>query len=171
MNELYVDTPQQLATLCQELRKSHFVAVDTEFLREKTYYAQLCLIQVATPTITACIDPLALETLDPLLEVLYDERMLKVLHSARQDLEILFESGMPAASVLGKSRSGGDNSTVGCSNADGRCATHHHVAVAAVAAERGLAGLDAAWILVALRAARVSIQNRHVDGVIEDVAF
>lgn len=91
MNELYVDTPPQLATLCQELRRSHFVAVDTEFLREKTYYAQLCLIQVATPTIIACIDPLALETLDPLLEVLYDKHMLKVLHSARQDLEILFD--------------------------------------------------------------------------------
>src|SRR5690349_22822338 len=59
-------------------------------MRERTYYPELCLVQVATDEVAACIDPLALPSLEPLLALLLDERMVKVLHAARQDLEIFF---------------------------------------------------------------------------------
>jgi len=53
-----------LADLCRALEGSAWIALDTEFLRERTYYARLCLVQVGAPGIVACIDPLALEQLD-----------------------------------------------------------------------------------------------------------
>jgi ribonuclease D len=86
----YIDTPAALAELCAQLRGEPWLALDTEFLREKTYYPKLCLLQVATPTLVACIDPLALEDISPLLDVLYREDTTKVLHAARQDMEIFF---------------------------------------------------------------------------------
>jgi len=67
------------------------IAVDTEFIREKTYYANLCLIQVASETVTACVDPLALENLDELLAILYSPDKLKLFHAAWQDLEIFYD--------------------------------------------------------------------------------
>ena len=67
------------------------LALDTEFLREKTYYAQLCLLQVAAEGVIACVDPLAIENLDPLLDIIYDPSVTKVMHSARQDMEIFFD--------------------------------------------------------------------------------
>lgn len=91
MQELFVDTDAGLAELCESLRGQPVLALDTEFLREKTYYAKLCLIQVAADGLVACIDPLALDDLDPLLDILYDTSVVKVLHSARQDLEIFFD--------------------------------------------------------------------------------
>jgi ribonuclease D len=92
MNDLqaeYIDTPEALAGLCARLADSPFLALDTEFMRESTYRPQLCLLQVATDRVLACVDPLALPDLTPLLDRLYDPRVTKVLHSARQDLEIL----------------------------------------------------------------------------------
>ena len=92
MQELFVDTPEGLSVLCEQLRGQAVLAVDTEFLREKTYYAQLCLLQIAGEDIIACVDPLALKDhLGPLLDVLYDASITKVMHSARQDLEIFFD--------------------------------------------------------------------------------
>lgn len=91
MQELFVDTESGLAELCDLLRGQPVLALDTEFLREKTYYSQLCLLQVAAEGVVACVDPLALDTLDPLLDILYDPSVIKVLHSARQDLEIFFD--------------------------------------------------------------------------------
>jgi ribonuclease D len=73
------------AHLCTQPR----VALDTEFLRERTYRAQLCLVQLATPAAAACIDPLALRELGPLAEVLAAPKVLKVMHASRQDLEVL----------------------------------------------------------------------------------
>src|SRR5205085_6800723 len=61
-----------------------------EFMREKTYYPQLCLIQVSDGTTTACIDPLALPDLGPLLALLDDPGVLKVFHAASQDLELFY---------------------------------------------------------------------------------
>lgn len=79
----------ELAALCEELAEKDFVAVDTEFMRETTYWPKLCLIQAAAPGVEAVIDPMAgsLE-LTPFLALLNDERVLKVFHAARQDLEI-----------------------------------------------------------------------------------
>lgn len=91
MKERFVDTPEALAELCDILRGSEAVALDTEFLREKTYYTQLCLIQVANDEVIACVDPLALADLGPLLAILYDPAVTLVMHSARQDLEIFFD--------------------------------------------------------------------------------
>jgi ribonuclease D len=81
----------QLAAFCARISQADFITVDTEFMRERTYWPQLCLVQVAGPEEVAAIDPLA-EGIDlsPLLNVLYDERILKVFHAARQDIEIFF---------------------------------------------------------------------------------
>jgi ribonuclease D len=91
MRELYVDSPEQLQRLCEELKKENLLALDTEFLREKTYYAQLCLVQIATADLIACIDPIQIADITPFLDVLYDPAILKVMHSARQDLEIFHD--------------------------------------------------------------------------------
>lgn len=88
---LYIDTPAGLESLCAQLRRHLWFTLDTEFLREKTYRPRLCLLQVANPEVVACIDPLALPTLEPLLELLFDPAITKVLHAAHQDLEIFFE--------------------------------------------------------------------------------
>ncbi|KAF0191513.1 MAG: ribonuclease D [Gammaproteobacteria bacterium] len=86
----YIATPEQLAAACRRISTCAWLAIDTEFIREKTYFPQLCLIQVGTPEAVFCIDPLALASLGPLLEVFYDTRITKVFHAARQDLEIFY---------------------------------------------------------------------------------
>ncbi len=91
MRTLFVNDEPTLKELCQLLAASDVVAMDTEFMRERTYYAQLCLIQLATDQFIACVDPLAIEDLTPLLDLLYDPGRLKILHAARQDLEIFFD--------------------------------------------------------------------------------
>jgi len=91
MTALYIDTPEQLVSLCEQLRQHDWLTLDTEFLREKTYRPRLCLLQVANPDVIACVDPLAVEDLTPLLDVFYDPTITKVLHAASQDLEIFFD--------------------------------------------------------------------------------
>lgn len=86
----YVQDAQQLQTLCLALQGSAWLAVDTEFQREKTYFPKLCLLQLANEQLIACVDPLAIADLSPLFALLQDERIVKVLHSARQDYEIFF---------------------------------------------------------------------------------
>ncbi|MDH5183565.1 MAG: ribonuclease D [Gammaproteobacteria bacterium] len=89
MSYQYIETQDALTELCAQLQDSPWLTLDTEFIREKTYYPQLCLIQIANTEHVACIDPLALDDLTPLLDLLYNPAITKVLHSARQDLEIL----------------------------------------------------------------------------------
>jgi ribonuclease D len=80
-----------LAAFCDRLAGSKFITVDTEFMREKTYYPILCLIQIAGPEEAAAIDPLAPEIdLSPVFRLLADPGVLKVFHAARQDLEIFY---------------------------------------------------------------------------------
>ena len=80
-----------LAEFCARLAQADFLTVDTEFMRERTFWPQLCLIQVAGPDAATTIDPLVPGIdLKPLLDLLYDPRILKVFHAARQDLEIFF---------------------------------------------------------------------------------
>jgi ribonuclease D len=88
MTSELIDTDAALADLCRALDGSAWIALDTEFLRERTYYARLCLIQIGAPGLVACIDPLALEQLEPLHALLENPRLRKVLHAARQDLEV-----------------------------------------------------------------------------------
>jgi ribonuclease D len=85
-----------LARFCAEQARAAFVAVDTEFMRERTYWPILCLVQVAGPGNAAAIDVLAPGIdLTPLLTLMADQSVLKVFHAARQDIEIFFNlSGM-----------------------------------------------------------------------------
>ncbi len=78
-----------LSDFCARLARTSFVTVDTEFMRERTYWPQLCLIQLAGPEEAACVDALA-EGIDlaPVFELMADRQVLKIFHAARQDLEI-----------------------------------------------------------------------------------
>jgi ribonuclease D len=78
-----------LAAACDRLRNAPFVAVDTEFLRETTFWARLCLIQIASPDDAYIIDPLAANLdLGAFFDLMADESLMKVFHAARQDVEI-----------------------------------------------------------------------------------
>ena len=87
----WIDDDAAIASLCAALDGAPLVAIDTEFVREKTYYPQLCLIQVATREHAACIDCLAPLDLAPLFERLFRSECAWVLHSARQDLEVIWQ--------------------------------------------------------------------------------
>lgn len=86
-----ITTTDDLAAFCKPLAATEFIAVDTEFMRERTYWPKLCLAQVAGPDDAAAIDTLA-EGIDlaPLDELMANPKVLKVFHAARQDLEIFF---------------------------------------------------------------------------------
>src|SRR5262249_59836160 len=80
-----------LAQFCQAQAGADFVAVDTEFMRDKTFWPILCLVQIAGPEEAAIIDALAPGIdLVPLLGLLADGALLKVFHAARQDIEIFY---------------------------------------------------------------------------------
>ena len=89
----------ELAEICSEVANCDFVTVDTEFLRESTFWPELCLIQIASPIKvngedSFVIDPLAKGIdLTPFFELMGDERIVKVFHAARQDIEIVFKLG------------------------------------------------------------------------------
>lgn len=84
-----ITTTGELITLCERLKSAEFVTVDTEFLRDNTYYSKLCLIQIADDEGAAAIDPLA-EGIDlaPFFDLMDNKNVIKVLHACRQDLEI-----------------------------------------------------------------------------------
>ena len=89
-----ITTNDALAAFCAAVAQAPFIAVDTEFMRETTYWPKLCLIQAATPEHEAVIDPLA-DGLDlaPFLDLLRDPKITKVFHAARQDVEIFNRLG------------------------------------------------------------------------------
>ncbi len=87
----YIATSAALDALCARLEHSDFFALDTEFIRERTYLPRLCLLQVAAPALLAIVDPIALPDLEPLWRLLQQHSIIKVLHSGRQDLEVLYE--------------------------------------------------------------------------------
>lgn len=91
MSARLIESQTDLLETCAQFRKHAWIALDTEFVRERTYYAQLCLVQIATPELIACIDPLRIGDLSPLLDLIYDSKILKVMHAARQDLEVLYD--------------------------------------------------------------------------------
>lgn len=89
-----ISTTQALSDACQRLAAHPFVTVDTEFLRETTYYPKLCLIQLASPDEAVLVDPLAPELdLAPFFGLMTNESVVKVFHAARQDLEIIWLMG------------------------------------------------------------------------------
>ncbi len=85
-----ITTTEALASLCEELANDSYVTVDTEFMRETTYWPELCLIQMAGSELNGLIDPLAPGLdLGPFFALMNNERVLKVFHAARQDIEIM----------------------------------------------------------------------------------
>jgi len=86
-----ITTTTELAEVCQRMAKHAFVTVDTEFLRESTYYPQLCVAQIASKDEAVVVDALA-EGIDlkPFFDLMGDERVVKVFHAARQDIEIVW---------------------------------------------------------------------------------
>ncbi len=91
-----ITTTEDLARFCDAAREGAYVTIDTEFIRERTYYARLCLIQMALPGDgeAVLVDPIEGDiSLDPLFDLFRDESTVKVLHAARQDLEIFYIQG------------------------------------------------------------------------------
>ncbi|WP_020594014.1 ribonuclease D [Kiloniella laminariae] len=86
-----ITSSQELSDLCKELAKSEVITVDTEFLRDQTYWPKLCLVQLADANHFAAVDVLAPDIeLEPLYDLMRNSAVLKVFHSARQDLEIFY---------------------------------------------------------------------------------
>ena len=111
---MLVENDAQLKEFLALCENSPYMAIDTEFLREKTYYAKLCLIQVAIEGASAIIDPFTIEDLTVLAPVLTNKNIVKIFHASSQDIEILYhETGVVpipvfdtqvAAALLGKSQ-------------------------------------------------------------------
>lgn len=91
---LIIDTTEALDKACQELAKSDFITIDTEFLRETTFWPVLCLIQMASPELEVLVDPMAKGIdLKPFFTLMANSAVTKVFHAARQDLEIIYNLG------------------------------------------------------------------------------
>ncbi|MBP2564485.1 ribonuclease D [Agrobacterium tumefaciens] len=89
-----IETTAALAEACTELAKSEFITIDTEFLRETTFWPELCLVQMASATLEVLVDPLAKGIdLTPLFELMANPDVVKVFHAARQDIEIIYHLG------------------------------------------------------------------------------
>ena len=96
-----ITTTEQLAEACARLAGHPFVTVDTEFLRDATYYPKLCLVQLASPEEGVLVDPIAKGIdLAPLLALMADPAVVKVFHAARQDVEIIWHLGRMIPSPL-----------------------------------------------------------------------
>lgn len=88
---MMITLTEELKKVCERAARFSFITLDTEFIREKTYYPELCLIQMATPEEEVCIDPLAAGLdLKPLFDLLQNQKVVKVFHAARQDVEIFY---------------------------------------------------------------------------------
>ena len=87
----FIQNDQDLQNLCQKLSNEKFVCIDLEFLRQHTYFAKLCLIQIASTSDEAIIDPLVDGiNLQPFFDLMQNRQVIKVFHSGRQDIEIIY---------------------------------------------------------------------------------
>lgn len=86
---VFISTQSELEAFVKRAQQHKFVAVDTEFIREKTYFPQLCLVQLATPQEIALVDPITMSNLSPLAELMQDTTVTKIFHACDQDLEVL----------------------------------------------------------------------------------
>jgi ribonuclease D len=98
---LVTSTPD-LVQVCSRLSAAEFVAVDTEFMREQTFWPELCLVQIASDSVEAIIDPMAPGLdLKPFFELMANQCVTKVFHAARQDIEIMYsEAGLIPAPIF-----------------------------------------------------------------------
>lgn len=88
MQDTYIDTDSALRLFCADLTQEKWLALDTEFIREKTYYPELALIQIASEDKIACIDPYKINDFSPLTALFDDPNIVKIFHSPSQDLEL-----------------------------------------------------------------------------------
>lgn len=86
----YIDTDVALQAYLDKVQDAEWIVMDTEFIREKTYYPRLCLIQIATEDTLICVDPLSIDDLSAFFTWINDPARIKILHAAFQDLEIFF---------------------------------------------------------------------------------
>lgn len=89
---MYISTYEELESFCARAAAFDAVAFDTEFLREKTFHPRLCLVQAATPDECVVIDPIVLEDLTPLADLMTNESVLKVFHACSQDMEVIYRA-------------------------------------------------------------------------------
>ena len=87
---MYISNRESFRAFVERASSSSYLAIDTEFLREKTYYAKLCLLQIATETEVAIVDPFKVGSLDPLSALFENQNIMKVFHACDQDVEILY---------------------------------------------------------------------------------
>lgn len=85
-----IDSTEKLEDFCRILQTKTFITVDSEFLREHSYYPRLCLLQIGCESDSAVVDPLARVDLTPFFDILQDEKIVKVFHAGRQDVEIFY---------------------------------------------------------------------------------
>ena len=98
---MYLSTHAELAQFCELASAAKVIAVDTEFLRERTYFPKLCLVQVAAGDHIAAVDPILIEDLSPLAALFEDPSVTKVFHACGQDLEVLLDGmGVVCAPVF-----------------------------------------------------------------------
>src|ERR1700761_9752387 len=90
---IWVEDGAGLHALAATLKAEPSVGIDTEFLRERTFFPRLCLLQIAAGERIWCVDTLKVGPLDPLMAVFTDPAVPKLLHAARQDLEALYLDG------------------------------------------------------------------------------
>jgi len=89
-----IETTAELAAACETLASGEYLTIDTEFLRETTFWPQLCLIQMAGPDIAVIVDPMAKDIdLAPFFSLMANTDVVKVFHAARQDIEIIYNLG------------------------------------------------------------------------------
>ena len=87
----YIDTVEALEAFCASLQSKPYIAIDTEFLRERTYRPELCLVQIKHESFLACIDTIAIKDLSSLNDLLLNTAVTKVFHAASQDQEIFYQ--------------------------------------------------------------------------------
>ena len=90
MTPVLIESSSEMDEFVAQICNKKFIAVDTELFRETTYYPKLALVQIATDSIVACIDPLAFDAKPTLKKILLDNNITKIFHSCSQDLEVLF---------------------------------------------------------------------------------
>ena len=97
----HITSQAQLEEFAAKLEGSKLLAIDTEFMREKSYYAQLCLLQMNNGTVSALVDPFAVRDLSALVPILTDSNCVKVFHAGSQDIGILYhETGVVPSPVF-----------------------------------------------------------------------
>jgi ribonuclease D len=87
---IWIDRSEELSALASELESQQSIGLDTEFLRERTFFPKLCLLQLSAPGRVWCVDALRVGSLEPLMSVLTGAATPKLIHAARQDLEAIF---------------------------------------------------------------------------------